>query len=173
MPRRGLAPLDLHELVEFQHARLAAAIALAALVKDGGARVVDALLVVGPRLAPFVGGAAGLPPAGLAVGDLEGRVIVLALRWGRRRGGRGLCSDGGACGYFGELGGECLLGGRQVGVRRYGLLFDFWGQIGGAMLPLGAGLDLEEFVEGKDPGFAAFPACYAATKTKVRLQLFT
>lgn len=49
MPRLLGAPGNLQELVELQHPALAAGPSLAALVEDGVARVVDALLVVASR----------------------------------------------------------------------------------------------------------------------------
>lgn len=88
----GHAALDLHELVELEHAPLAAAVALAALVEDGRARVVHAALfdALAASLGGFVRGIAGLALAGRAVRDRQARVVLLVLgrRCGRARGRR-------------------------------------------------------------------------------------
>ncbi|CRK13138.1 hypothetical protein BN1708_002498, partial [Verticillium longisporum] len=65
----GLAALNLHELVKLEDAALAAAVALAALVEDGHARVVDARLVAVAGAGVF--GAAGLAAADGIGGDGE------------------------------------------------------------------------------------------------------
>ena len=160
MARRCLAALDLHELVELEDATLTAAVALAALVEDGGARVVDAVLVIGARLTLLVGGVASFPLAWLGVGYLEIGLVVFGLGggWrccrcglGRERGAAGCRRDG-----LGQLVRERLSSGVYIGDEF--LLFDLGRVIGGAVLALCTGVDLEEFVEGEDPRLAAFPS---------------
>ncbi len=158
--RRRLAALDLHELVELEHPALAAAVALAALVKNGSARVVDAVLVVGPLLALLIGRVAPFPPTLLGVGDLELGLVVFGLggRWRCRGGGLGHEGCAARCRRdgLGQLGRE--------GLRSWGYiggLFPFLNLgrvVSGAVLPLGARGDREELVEGEESGLATFPA---------------
>jgi hypothetical protein len=155
MPRLGFAPLDLHELVELQHPPLAARPPLWPLVEDGRAGVMHAGLVVS-ALRTAVRMRAALAPARLALGDREAGVVVFGF-W-CRGGSRLLWGYGGGGGR--QRGGEARhgdLGLLIVWRRRFG------GFGGGRVVDVGvcacgAGRDGEEFVEGEDAGFAAFPA---------------
>lgn len=154
----GLATLNLHEFVEFQHPPLAATVAFAALVEDGDTGMVHAILCVAPLGTLFVGSAACTSPTHTSIGNLERWVVVIRLGrrgmwcprgcrhvdWGARQ-GRTLsrfCStsqDNRVCGSF--------------------FLLDLRGQVGCAMFSGGTWLDGEELVESQDAGFAALPAC--------------
>jgi len=81
MPVLGLAALDVHELVKFQDTSLAAAPPFTALVEDGCARVVDALLLL--SIPALVCSSTCLPPAGHTLLERDTRVVVFGL-WRRR-----------------------------------------------------------------------------------------
>jgi hypothetical protein len=75
MPVLGLASLDVHELVEFEHAPLAATPAFATLVEDGCAWVVYTLLSL--SVAALVSLSAPFPPARHAFFERNTLVIIL------------------------------------------------------------------------------------------------
>lgn len=163
MPRLLLAAGDLHKLLKLQHPSLAAGPSFAALVENGLARVVLALLVVARDLR-IVRRFASAPLAGRVRGDLEVRVVRVGLLW--RRGGR----RAGRSGHRRRL--RCVAAGNwsDFGRRR---LFDSGGRswhigcllglffrrvVDGRVLARGAGRDFEEFVKGQHARLAAFPA---------------
>lgn len=143
----GRAAFDAHELIELEHPPLAAAVPLAALVEDGHARVVHALLVLA-ALAARVCRGAGFALAGCVGGDGERDVIVLVgfLGRGLGRGGRDGRGDGGLglreAGWFGCWSGGVGDVGGGFGGFDGGCVVDF--RVGAR----GAGGDGEEFVEG-------------------------
>jgi hypothetical protein len=77
----GLATFDVHELVKFQYAPLAATPAFTALVEDGRTRVMYTLLSL--PVASLVGLSTSSPPASHALLQRNTWVIILRL-WRRR-----------------------------------------------------------------------------------------
>ena len=160
------AALDAQELVELEHAPLAARPALAALVKDRVARVMDTFLAVarGWRLARQL-----VPAAASATGRAQRNrhhgVVVLGLGlWWRGFGYGGRGSLWGAAGRRADGG-----AGRDRRSVRLGRLRVGRGRvIDGGVRAGGAGRDGEELVEGQDARLAAFPAWRAPVSRRCK-----
>lgn len=76
MPILRLAALNFHELVKFKYTSLTAAVALAALVEDGYARMVGAFLALS-ALPLFICRAASFPATSPAIGD--GKALIIGV----------------------------------------------------------------------------------------------
>ena len=168
MPLLPRTPRNLHKLIKLKHPPLTATPPFAPLVENRLARVMHALLPV-PRRARHVLCATSPPLARRVRGDFDGRVVGFVFGRCRRgllwRGGR-VCACGGegvCCGRDGDgFGG---FNGREVGdVAGLGFWFGGGSVVDGGVFARGAGGDVEEFFEGEDAGFAAFPAWYACSR---------
>lgn len=153
----GLAALNLHELIEFQHSSLATGPTLATLVEESCPRVVDALLSF-PALAWVILCVAAPPLALLARLYRQLRVIVLVFLWLGRRSWRGRLGLSGR--ETDRFGGRCGCWSWSWLGRRF---VDFvwlrsWRVVHVGMLPGRARWDTEELVEVEDAGLAALPA---------------
>lgn len=162
MPPSLLTPLNLQKLIKLQHALLTARPTLAPLMKHRLSGMMNAVLSIARRRRALVGSIAASPPTGRVGRDVEAIVVrelglVLGGRGGGRVRGRGKRGRmDGLDAAFGHRRGHRRRGGFFGGRRLRGLRG--WGVVDGGVFGCRAGRDGEEFFEGQDAGFAAFPA---------------
>jgi hypothetical protein len=154
-----LATLEVHELVEFQHPPLAAAVTLAAFVEDRDTGMMHTLLPFSvPTLESL---AAALPPACHSVFESYTGIIILGLWWrggGSCRSWSRLCSGKAGRGIGKRIFQRVEVDRRAIGDVGRGCRLWRRCVIDVRVLALCARLDGKELVEGEHAGLAAFPA---------------